>query len=107
MVLDRKRRYQEFLNSDEGISTNILADRLLRLEESGLITKADDPHNKKQYLYTPTDKGLDLLPIMLDMIRWGVKHNPAITKKKPILKKMREDEEGLIRDLRAQFQKKN
>jgi DNA-binding HxlR family transcriptional regulator len=107
IILNGKRGYQEFLNSDERISTNILADRLVRLEKHGLISKSDDPESKKQFIYAPTEKGLDLLPILFDMIRWGVKYNPEIGRNKPILKRMKENEKGFLRELRAQFKEGN
>ena len=81
MVLREKDRYHEFLNSEEGISTNILADRLARLEKQGLISKTADPEDKRQFLYTPTQKGLDLLPVVFEMARWSLKYDPETDKK--------------------------
>src|SRR5690348_5996744 len=75
LLFSGKQRYQEMLESEEGIATNILADRLSRLEQQGLITRRRDPGNKRQYLYAPTPKGLDLIPLMLEMIQWSAKHD--------------------------------
>lgn len=105
LIFTGKQRYQEFLNSDEGISTNILADRLVRLEKHRLISKSDDPDNKKQIIYKPTTKALDLLPVLYEMIRWGVKYNPRIDLTKPLLKKMETNEKALTREIRSQFEK--
>jgi DNA-binding HxlR family transcriptional regulator len=77
LILRGKRRYQEFLDSEEGISTNILADRLARLERQGLISKSGDPDDKRQFVYTPTEKGLDLLPVVFEMARWSMKYDPS------------------------------
>jgi DNA-binding HxlR family transcriptional regulator len=77
LILWDKRRYQEFLESEEGISTNILADRLARLERQGLISKSNDPDDKRQFVYTPTEKGLDLLPVVFEMARWSLKYDPS------------------------------
>src|SRR5215471_162751 len=71
LIMRGKSRYQEFLNSEEGISTNILADRLMQLEGHGLISKSDDPDDKRQFRYTPTQKELDLMPVIFEMARWS------------------------------------
>ena len=64
-----KRRFKDFLESEEGISTNILADRLGKLERSGILEKVHG-------LYQPTEKGLDLLPLLIEMSLWGAKYDP-------------------------------
>jgi DNA-binding HxlR family transcriptional regulator len=74
MVLRGKQRYGELLDSAEAISTNILADRLLRLEEAGLISRSVD--EQRQVLYAPTKKGRDLQPVLREIIRWGLKYDP-------------------------------
>ena len=72
-----KRTYGEFLASEERISTNILANRLAELEKKDTITKITDPHDKRKELYSLTDKGLDLLPPMLEMSGWSAHYDPA------------------------------
>ena len=69
-------RFQEFLGADEGISTNILADRLSRLEAQQIITRRKDPEDGRQVLYALDDKGRDLLPVMLAIFVWAGKHDP-------------------------------
>jgi DNA-binding HxlR family transcriptional regulator len=69
IMFERKRRYKDFLESPEGIATNILADRLAKLERYGIIEKLCDEY----YL---TRKGLDLLPVLTEMIGWGSRHDP-------------------------------
>jgi DNA-binding HxlR family transcriptional regulator len=76
LLVRGKTRYQEFLSSKEGIATNILANRLALLEEHNLISKSYDPSNRRRILYAPTRKGLDVLPILREMARWGLKHHP-------------------------------
>jgi DNA-binding HxlR family transcriptional regulator len=76
MLVRKKQYYKDFLNSGEGISTNILADRLELLIQHGLATKADDPEHKSYTIYTPTKKAEDLRPILYEMKQWGLKHNP-------------------------------
>jgi DNA-binding HxlR family transcriptional regulator len=77
MLLFNKHRYGDFLAADEGIPTNILADRLKRLEENGLIEKSPYQHHPVRYEYHLTDKGQDLEPLMREMIHWGLKHIPG------------------------------
>ena len=73
VVLFGKRRYSEFLSASEGISTNILAQRLKQLEHYGLIEKLPDPADGKSSLYLPTAEGLSLLPILVEVMRWGTR----------------------------------
>ncbi len=103
LILNGKRRFQELLGSEEGIATNILADRLSRLEERGIIARRRDPDDKRQHLYTPTSKGLDLIPLMLEMIQWSAKHDPATAASKDFLRRLKSDREGIVTMLRARF----
>jgi DNA-binding HxlR family transcriptional regulator len=107
LLLRDMRHYQEFLNAEEQISTNILADRLNHLEGLGVISKSTDPKNRKQYLYVPTRKGLDLLPVLLELYRWSLKYDRHVDKKKPIARRLEKDTEGLIKEFRARFKHLN
>ncbi len=71
-VLFGKQRYSEFLAADEGISTNILANRLKLLEANGLLQKYPDPEDGKSSIYLPTEEGLALVPVIVEMMRWSV-----------------------------------
>jgi len=77
LMFKGKRAYNEFLQSDEKISTNILADRLRKLEEHEIVTKAVDPDNRSKSIYSLTARGKDLLPIMLEITAWSAKHDTA------------------------------
>jgi DNA-binding HxlR family transcriptional regulator len=72
-----KRRYGEFLESKEGIPTNILASRLKRLEEMGLLRKKAYQENPERFEYLPTPMALDLKPIMVACAEWGNKYIPG------------------------------
>ena len=72
MLFRGKRRYSEFLGSEEGISTNILASRLKQMQARGLVEKFADPGNGKASIYLLTDKGVELTPVILEVIRWGM-----------------------------------
>jgi DNA-binding HxlR family transcriptional regulator len=77
-----KRRYQEFMSSPERMASNILADRLKRLEAGGLVTRRTYQGNPARYEYLLTKKGKGLEPILEAIIVWGQKHYPG-TKRFP------------------------
>ena len=72
-----KRHFREFLASDEGISSNILADRLAKLVEHGILTRSGDPAHKLKAIYSLTEKGIDLLPIIAQISRWSRTYMPV------------------------------
>lgn len=68
------RTFKEFQNSGEGIATNILADRLERLERAGIVSAETDPEDARRVNYRLTEKGIDLAPVMLELLIWGARH---------------------------------
>jgi DNA-binding HxlR family transcriptional regulator len=68
------RTYYDFQNSGEGIATSILADRLRRLVASGIVETEPDPNDRRRMNYRLTEKGIDLAPVMLDLLIWGAQH---------------------------------
>lgn len=101
-----KRRYGEFLKSEEGIATNILADRLARLEAAGVLKKTPDPESPIKSLYTLTPKGLDLIPVMLELAVWGARHDPDTGAPKAYIRRIKEDREAVIAELRRAHSKR-
>jgi DNA-binding HxlR family transcriptional regulator len=78
MMFGNRRHFRELLNqSDEGIASNILADRLKRLVAAGLLTKAEDPTHKQKAVYSLTDKAIELVPLLVHMGAWGRRHLPV------------------------------
>ena len=75
LIIFNKRTYKEFAGSGECIATNILADRLCRLEEDGMISKKTDPDNRRSFIYSPTKKAADLLPMFFELVRWSGKYD--------------------------------
>lgn len=73
----RKQYFGDFLTSPEKIASNILSDRLKKLEESNIVLRQRDPVNARRIIYTLTEKGLDLSPAIQELLRWGAKHDPA------------------------------
>lgn len=101
MMLYGKRRYGEFLASEEQIATNILATRLKHLECEGIITKERDPENGRSYVYSLTDKGVELAPVVLEIIRWSSRYNAAGPRRKKLLERIETDRAGVLADIRA------
>lgn len=77
MMFAGKRHFREFLQSGEGISSNILADRLNMLVARGVLTREDDPAHRQKAIYSLTTMGIELLPVLVAMSRWSQKHFPA------------------------------
>ncbi|GAC1041575.1 winged helix-turn-helix transcriptional regulator [Rhizobium sp. No.120] len=78
IMFGNRRHFRELLqNSQEGIASNILADRLKRLVERGLLTREDDPTHKQKAIYSLTEMAIDLVPLFAHMGAWGRKHLPV------------------------------
>ena len=78
MIFGNRRHFRELLTkSEEGIASNILADRLRRLVEQDIVSKADDPTHKQKSIYSLTEKGIELLPVLAQMSVWGRKYLPV------------------------------
>ena len=84
-------RFRDFLDADEGISTNVLSDRLSRLEAQQIISRQRDPANGRQVLYELTDKGKDLLPVMLAIFAWAEKYDPDTKVSPELAERIRAD----------------
>jgi DNA-binding HxlR family transcriptional regulator len=74
---DRRHFRELLLKSEEGIASNILADRLKRLVAQGIITRAGDPTHKQKAIYSLTEQGIELLPVLAQMAAWGRRHLPV------------------------------
>jgi len=78
MMFGNRRHFRELLTrSEEGISSNILANRLKTLLDQGIITRDDDPTHKQKGIYSLTEQGIELLPILAQMSGWGFKYLPV------------------------------
>mgnify|MGYP003592984468 FL=1 len=89
--------YGDFLKSAEGIATNILASRLLALEENGVIGKLSHPGSKAKVLYKLTPKGIDLLPLMIEIGIWSEKYYDIDKVKKAEIKEVKKNKEEYIK----------
>lgn len=78
MMFGNRRHFRELLtNSDEGIASNILADRLQRLVDAGLVSRAPDPTHKQKVVYSLTEPAIQLVPVMAALGSWGRRHLPV------------------------------
>jgi DNA-binding HxlR family transcriptional regulator len=78
IMFGNRRHFRELLHkSDEGIASNILADRLHRLGEHGLVSRAADPSHKQKVIYSLTEPAIQLVPVMAHLGAWGRRHLPT------------------------------
>jgi len=101
MLLTGKTAYGDFLTSKEKIATNILASRLVSLEQAGLIAKARDPANHRKYIYSLTDKGLDLAPLFVEIVLWSGKYHHVPPEREAMLRMARTQKRSLIQAIRT------
>ena len=99
IIFDKKNTYSDFLNSDEKIATNILADRLIMLESTGILIKQEHPDSKAKYLYKLTPKGIDLIPVLMEIVVWSDKYLEISERGKIFAKHIKKDREGLIKKI--------
>lgn len=99
MLLHGKMTYGDFLDSDEHIATNILADRLKHLEAEGVIAKSRDPENRRSNIYRLTPKGVALAPVIFEIIRWSARHSKLNAAQRALLKRIESDREGFLAEL--------
>lgn len=98
LMFSKQCTYGDFLKSDEKIATNILAARLQMLEANGVITKQNHPESKAKVLYKLTHKGIDLLPIMIEINVWADKYFTLPTERKEMLAEVKKDKEAFIKE---------
>jgi DNA-binding HxlR family transcriptional regulator len=104
LIFARKRYFQELLDSPERIASNILAARLKQLEAAGMVTRKPDPEHERRVVYAPTPKALDLLPVLVELIRWGMAHNPKTAPPPEIARRIKHDRDAFIAELRARHE---
>jgi DNA-binding HxlR family transcriptional regulator len=105
IMLTGKNTYNEFLASNEKIATNILADRLSMLEEVGILSKEKHPVSKAKYFYKLTQQGIDLLPMLTEIILWSDKYLAISPQARGFAKQLRKDKESIIREISTRLKK--
>lgn len=97
LLFAKECTYGDFLKAPERIATNILASRLKVLEENKIIEKLEHPESKAKVLYRLTPKGIDLLPIMIEINLWAEKYFSIPADRKTMLKEVKKDKAGFIK----------
>ena len=100
IILYSKSTYKDLQESDEKIATNILSDRLSKLESDDLIVREVHPKDKRKKVYKITKKGLDLTPILIEMILWSKEYYPETFVPEDFLQQIKEDKENLINQVK-------
>ncbi len=103
LMLRGHNSYQGFLRSEEKIATNILADRLLKLEQNGLITKSADPTDKRKFIYALTERGADLAPLLVELALYGLKYEPRASMAKEVVLDMQKNKQVFAQRLTRNF----
>ncbi len=101
MMLRGFRTYKEFLESYEGIATNILADRLQKLVAHGILATERDPSDGRKLIYLLTAKGIDLAPVLTEMVLWAAAHED--TENQALVRQMQKDKEQFLAAVRKRW----
>ncbi len=102
LLFKERQTYNEFLQGGEGISSNILADRLRKLEATGIVEKQRDPLDARRFVYRLSAKGIDLAPVLVELVIWSARHEQ--TDAPPaVVRAMRRDREAFIAGVRERL----
>jgi DNA-binding HxlR family transcriptional regulator len=101
MMLRGFRSYKEFMQCYEGIATNILADRLRKLVDYGIIASEPDPSDGRKLTYFLTTKGIDLAPVLTEMVLWAAAHED--TGNQALVQQMQEDKQKFLAGIRQRW----
>ena len=104
MMLRGSRTFKEFLDCYEGIATNILADRLRKLAACGIITTEPDPADGRKLIYLLTAKGMDLAPVLTEMVLWAAAHED--TGNQVLVRQMQKDKQKFLAAIRQRWAEK-
>ena len=107
LMFKDKRHYNEFLEGGEKVSTSVLGTRLKQLEEVGLISKGEDDVKKSRIKYSLTQKGIDMLPFMVDMISWSGEYDKETEAGKDFLDQAKHHRDDLLKSIREKLTKEH
>jgi len=105
MMLRGWRTFKEFLAGYEGIATNILTDRLRKLAANGILTTEPDPSDGRRLIYALTAKGIDLAPVLTEMVLWAAAHED--TENQALVRQMRADKQKFLVGVRERWAKRH
>ena len=106
MVFKGKNTYGDFLTTGENIATNILADRLVQLECGKIISKHKHPDSKAKVLYTLTKKGIELVPVLVEIIIWSEKHHEVHPFASQFVKMVKKNKDEVLRQIKQDLSNK-
>jgi DNA-binding HxlR family transcriptional regulator len=104
LLFTDRRRFGDFAGADEGIATNVLAERLERLECEGLIRREQDPADGRKFVYGLTAKGLDLAPLIVEMVIWAARYEKTAAPP-DLVRSMERDREKFLHGLRTRWER--
>jgi DNA-binding HxlR family transcriptional regulator len=102
LMFKDRQTYNEFLEGGEGIASNILADRLRRLEAAGIVDKQRDASDARRFVYRLSAKGIDLAPVLVELIMWSARHEQTDTPS-GVVRAMRTDRDAFIAGVRERW----
>ena len=103
IVLFNKNTYGDFSKMEEGIATNILADRLVTLEKEEILKKEVFVGSKSKFTYKLTEKGIDLIPIALELLIWGGKYYEVVPQMKELIEFAKQNKEAFINNFSSKL----
>jgi DNA-binding HxlR family transcriptional regulator len=103
LMFKGKRYYGEFLTSEEQIATNTLAHRLQLLEQQGIVSKKQDLQHKQKSIYQLTNKGIDLVPLLIEMILWSAKYDKKTAVDPIFVAQSKKDKSALVSKISNQL----
>ena len=107
LMFNEKKTYGEFLEAEEKIATNILADRLALLECGEVISKEKHPESRAKVLYKLTPKGIDLVPVMVEIILWSEKYHEVHSYARQFARMIKKDKKGVMNQISNGLKKVN
>ena len=103
LMFKGKHFFSEFLSSEEKIATNILADRLSLLESTGIVSKTNDSGHLQKRVYRLTQKGIDLAPVLIEVIMWSAKYDKNSAVDMKFVKSVKRDKLGIIAEISSRL----
>ena len=106
MMVRGLKTFKEFRDSGENIATNILADRLRKLRKSGIITAEAEQSDRRRVVYRLTPKGIDLAPVLLDLLIWGARHEKTLAPC-AVIEHMERDRDAVLAEAHRKWQNRD
>ena len=103
LLFNGKRHFRDFLASGENIASNILTQRLKQLVAAELVLRRPDPDSRRSVIYEPTAKALDLIPVLLELIRWSGKYDPQTRMTAKLARRIEEDRDAVVAEVVARM----